>query len=235
MTLEPLAEDWHSALAIVAHPDDMEYGAASAVARWTSQGKHVAYLLVTRGEAGIDTMPPEEVVPIRAREQRRSCEVVGVRDLEFLDHPDGLVEEGVALRRDLALAIRRHRPDVIVTINHRESWGGPSWNHADHRAVGRAVLDAARDAANRWLFRGGADDPEPHRAQFVAVSSSPAATHYADVTDHLDAGVESLRCHELYLRALGQDDPDGFLRGSARATGEQVGVEYATTFEVIEV
>ena len=67
--LEPLDEAWERALAVVAHPDDLEYGAASAVARWTSQGKEVAYLLVTRGEAGIDAMAPEETGRVREAEE----------------------------------------------------------------------------------------------------------------------------------------------------------------------
>ena len=58
MTLETFPEDWERGLAVVAHPDDMEYGAAAAVARWTAQGKRIAYVLVTDGEAGISTMPP---------------------------------------------------------------------------------------------------------------------------------------------------------------------------------
>ncbi|HSP02852.1 MAG TPA: PIG-L family deacetylase, partial [Acidimicrobiales bacterium] len=158
--LEAFPEDWDRALAVVAHPDDMEYGAASAVARWTGQGKWVGYVLVTEGEAGISTMAPEEVAPIRRDEQIASCAVVGVTDVEFLDHPDGTIVEGLELRADLAAAIRRHRPDVVLSINHHESWGGPSWNHADHRAVGRALLDAVRDAANPWVFpdRGEAWD-----------------------------------------------------------------------------
>lgn len=232
MTLAPFPEDWSSALAVVAHPDDMEYGASSAVARWTRQGKQVAYLLVTRGEAGIDSMAPDEVVPARAAEQTASCAAVGVETLEFLDHPDGLVEENVALRRELAAAIRRHRPDIVVGINHRDSWGGPSWNHADHRAVGRALLDAARDAGNRWLFT---DAGEPHKVRLAAFGSSPQSTHFVDVTDTIDAGIASLACHELYLNALGGQDPDAFLRDAARSTGERVGVAYATTFEVIGV
>ena len=57
------------------------------------------------------------------------------------------------LRRDLAAAIRRHRPEVIIGSNFRDRWGetGP-WNHVDHRELGRALPDAVRDAANRWLF-----------------------------------------------------------------------------------
>ena len=228
--LEPVPEDWQSALAVVAHPDDMEYGAASAVARWTRQGKRIVYLLATRGEAGIDSMRPDEVIAVRAAEQTASCAVVGVDELEFLDHPDGLVVESVGLRRDIAAAIRRHRPDVVLTINHRESWGGPSWNHADHRAVGRAVLDASRDAGNRWLFP---DAGEPHQVGFVAIGSSPESTHYVDVGDTIDAGVASLRCHATYLAAIGGQDPDAFLRDAARGTGRRVGVEYATTFEIV--
>jgi LmbE family N-acetylglucosaminyl deacetylase len=226
--------DWSSALAVVAHPDDMEYGAASAVARWTSEGKRVAYLLVTRGEAGIDTMAPDEVVALRAVEQRRSCDVVGVEELEYLDHPDGLVVEGLELRRDFAAAIRRHRPDVVISINHRESWGGPSWNHADHRAVGRSLLDATRDAGNRWLFP---DAGEPwNGVQFVAFNGSPQSSHAVDVGKFIEVGIASLACHALYLEALDEPtDPDSFLRGGARAAGEQIGCEYATAFELISL
>ena len=65
--LAPVPEDWEVGLAVVAHPDDMEYGASAAVARWTDQGKTVAYALVTAGEAGIDGLAPEECGPLRVR------------------------------------------------------------------------------------------------------------------------------------------------------------------------
>src|SRR6266853_330501 len=110
--MQPMPEDWDRAVAVVAHPDDLEYGVASAVARWTGQGKQVNYLLVTRGEAGIAGMHPEKAGPLRVAEERRSAAVVGVRTVEFRDHPDGLVEYGVPLRRDLAAAFRRLRPEV---------------------------------------------------------------------------------------------------------------------------
>lgn len=229
--LEPLPEDWDRALAVVAHPDDMEYGAASAVARWTSQGKWVGYVLVTEGEAGISVLAPDEVGPLRRREQEASCAAVGVHDIEYLGHPDGLVVADLALRADLAAAIRRHRPDVVVSINFRESWGGPSWNHADHRAVGVALLDAVRDAANPWVFP---DAGEPwDGVRLVAFNASPEASHGVDVTDHIDAGIASLRCHQTYLDHLDEPtDPDPFLRGAAAAAGERLGVELAVAFEV---
>src|SRR5438270_10354492 len=90
--MEPMPEDWERAVAVVAHPDDLEYGAASAIARWTSQGKTVSYLLATRGEAGIAGMAPAEVAPLRVEEEGRSAAVVGVTQVDYLDHADGLVE-----------------------------------------------------------------------------------------------------------------------------------------------
>jgi LmbE family N-acetylglucosaminyl deacetylase len=234
--VEPFPEDWSRALCVVAHPDDLEYGMAGAIAKWTSAGKDVAYLLVTRGEAGIDAMAPEACAPVREAEERASARVVGVSTVEFLDgHADGLIEYGVPLRRDLAHAIRRHRPEVVLSINFRESWGGRSFNMADHRNVGWALLDAARDAANRWLFR---DAGEPWSGvRHVGFSSSPAATHYVDVGSHVEDGIASLREHTAYIEGLGQPDfdPDAFLRDGARAVGRQVGCEYAVSFEVFDL
>lgn len=234
--LDVFPEDWQRALAIVAHPDDMEYGAAAAVARWTDQGKEVAYVLATKGEAGITSMAPDEVGPLRAAEQLASCKVVGVDQLDFLGHLDGLVENNLALRRDMAAAIRRHRPEVVLSINYRDSWGGPSWNHADHRAVGRAILDAVRDAANPWVFEDTAN-PAWDGVRFAAFNSSPEATHAVDVTDTLEKGIESLLCHEVYLRNLGGDmaHAGDFLRERAEQTGPSIGVKLATAFEIVNL
>ena len=82
--MEPMPEDWDRAVAVVAHPDDLEYGVASAIARWTGQGKQVSYLLATRGEAGIAGMPPDQVGPLRVEEEKRSAALVGVTSVEFL-------------------------------------------------------------------------------------------------------------------------------------------------------
>ncbi len=225
--MQPMPEDWNSAVAVVAHPDDLEYGAAAAVARWTRQGKKVSYLLATRGEAGIAGQAPAQVGPLRVAEERRSAAVVGVSEVEFLDHPDGLVEYGVPLRRDLAAAFRRMRPDVVVTMSFDLTWGedGPV-NHADHRAVGLAVLDACRDAANEWVFPESGPACTPISYAYVAASGDP--THFVDVTDTIDLGVSSLREHRAYLDGLGRDfDPDDFLRKMAGFVGMAAGCEYA--------
>ncbi len=226
-----MPEDWTRALAIVAHPDDLEYGAASAVARWTGQGKTIVYCMVTSGEAGIDAIPPERCGHLREDDERRSAAVVGVDTVEFLRHPDGLLEASIALRRDLAAVIRRHRPDVLIGINHHDSWPG-AWNHIDHRVVGVAMLDAARDAGNRWLFT---DVGEPWAGvRFALFNASPGATHHVDVTDTIDAGIASLREHQTYLDALAEPtDPDAFLRGAAAAAGNALGLPAAVTFELV--
>jgi LmbE family N-acetylglucosaminyl deacetylase len=233
---EQLPEDWDRALAIVAHPDDLEYGAASAIARWTSQGKEVTYVLVTSGEAGIDTLAPEEAGPLRAEEERRSARVVGVSTVEFLKYPDGTVEYGLPLRRDLARMIRRFRPDVIISINPHLTWGHGAFNTADHRAVGLAILDAARDAGNRWIFRELLNEAlEPWGGvRMVCFGASPQPTHAVDVTDFLAKGMESLREHAAYLTALGAADPAAFLRERASEVGKRLGCELAVDFEVFK-
>jgi LmbE family N-acetylglucosaminyl deacetylase len=235
--LEPVPEDWERALAVVAHPDDLEYGAAGAIARWTGQGKAIAYCLVTSGEAGIDAIEPQRSAELRQDEQRRAAAAVGVDHVEFLGHPDGLVQADLVLRRDLAMAVRRHRPEVLISINHREDWGpGSSPNQADHRAVGQALIDAARDAGNRWVFPG-AGGPPWDGVRFVLFGASPRSGHGVDVTETLEAGIESLRAHATYLEHLPEGtmgtDPDAMLRGFAEGAGPRLGVALATTFELV--
>ncbi|BBG04806.1 MULTISPECIES: PIG-L deacetylase family protein [Pseudonocardia] len=230
----PLPGGFDRVLVVVAHPDDMEFGGAGAVARWTSEGTQVAYLLVTRGEAGIDTMSPDECAVVREAEQRAACAAVGVRDCEFLDHPDGIVEYSVALRRDIAAAIRRHRPQLVVTSNHREFWDaeGIHLNQADHIAVGRAVIDAVRDAANRWIFRDVGEKWDG--VQGIALAGSPRSRHAVDISGHLDAAVDSLKAHERYLAALSGEmaDADTFLRRSAEEAATRLpGASAAAIFE----
>ncbi|MEU5882359.1 PIG-L deacetylase family protein [Spirillospora sp. NPDC047279] len=232
--MEAVPEDWERALALVAHPDDLEYGASTAVAKWTAQGKTVVEVLATRGEAGIDSMDPAEVRAIRSAEQVEAARAVGVETVEFLDLDDGVLEYGLPLRREIARAIRRHRPDVVVSLNFRETWsGGQGFNMADHRVFGLAVADAVRDAANRWVFRDLGLEPW-QGVRFGLFAGSPQPTHYVDVTGHLDAGIASLRAHQVYFQNLGAEfDPAAFL-GQA-ASGEEFGVEHAIQFELIEL
>jgi LmbE family N-acetylglucosaminyl deacetylase len=228
--MQPIPEDWERAVAVVAHPDDLEYGVAAAIARWTRQGRQVSYVLLTSGEAGIEGMAPDVVGPLREEEERQSAAVVGVSEVEFLGHRDGLIEYGVPLRRDIAAALRRHRPEVVITMSFDLTWGeeGPV-NHADHRAVGSATLDAARDAANSWLFRDSGEAWHGIQAVYVTGTSDP--THFVDVTDTIGLGVASLREHKAYLDGLGGDfDPDEFVRNMTGYIGLAAGCDYAVGF-----
>ncbi|HEX2418559.1 MAG TPA: PIG-L deacetylase family protein [Micromonosporaceae bacterium] len=235
--LEPVPADWQRALAVVAHPDDLEYGAVSAIAAWTRAGKQVAYLLITRGEAGIDGIPPAESARIRETEQRRSAEIAGASAVEFLDHPDGVIEYGISLRRDIAAGIRRHRPELLLTGNFHDTWGGTFWNSPDHRAVGRAALDAVTDAGNRWIFPDLVHEGLGpwSGVRYVAVAGSPHPTHAVDVTDTLSVGVEALRAHRAYLEGLGHHpmaDPQRFLESMAASLAPRFGGRMSTGFQL---
>ena len=235
-TYRPLPEDWERGLCIVAHPDDIEYGAAAAVARWTGQGKQVTYCMVTSGEAGIDGLHPDECREVREAEEVESARIVGVDRVEFLRQPDGILEYGVPLRRLLAGVVRRHRPEIVVTGNLRDTYGGTALNQADHIAVGRAVLDAVRDAGNRWIFpeqlTGGLEQWGGVRAVWAA--GSPEARHAVDTTDTFDVGVASLEAHRAYIDGLGWENWDAreFLEGLGRQVGQGLGTAFAAPFEV---
>jgi LmbE family N-acetylglucosaminyl deacetylase len=236
MELEAFPDDWQRAVAVVAHPDDLEYGAASAVASWTAGGRTVTYVLATRGEAGIDGRHPDEVGALREAEERAGAALVGVEVVEFLGHRDGMIEYGLDLRRDIARAIRRHRPEVLITLAHdeRAAWGG--FNMSDHRVVGLAAIDAARDAANRWVFPELLDEghePWPG-VRWLAICAAAEPTHAVDVTGAIDRGVASLRAHRAYLDGLAEPtDPDAFLRKTAAAAGERFGGRPAVAFELV--
>jgi LmbE family N-acetylglucosaminyl deacetylase len=234
--LEPVDESWTSALCVVAHPDDMEFGAAAAVARWTGQGKRVVYAMVTSGEAGIDGLAPAEARRVREAEQVASAKIVGVEVVDFLGLADGILEYGVPLRRAICAAVRRHQPEIVITNNFRDTWGGRNLNQADHIATGRATLDAVRDAGNRWVFAEQIDAGLTPwgGVREVWAASSPQAEHGVDTTATFAAGVESLKAHAAYIEGLGWEnfDPEEFLEGGARPAGTRLGVPMATTFEV---
>ena len=237
-SLEPLSEDWQSALAVVAHPDDLEYGAAAAIARWTGQGKEITYCLLTSGEAGIDSTPPEKTRLLREVEQRESAAIVGVSTVDFLGLSDGVLEYSLATRRAIAAVIRKYRPDIVITNNFRDTWEGGELNQADHVATGRAILDAVRDAANRWVFPELMEEGLNPWAQVrqVWAAYSPLAGHGVDVTQTLDRGIRSLCAHEVYLAGLGKQDfdPAEFLEALGRSAGSRLACRYAVAFEVIQ-
>ena len=183
-------------------------------------------------------MAPTEAGPLREAEEKESAAIVGVNTVEFLDFSDGVIEYGLPLRREIARAVRRHRPEVLITINHRLTFGGETLNMADHRNVGLAVLDAGRDAGNRWIFpeliQEGLE-PWPG-VKLALIEASPQPTHAVDVTDYFERGVKSLEAHRTYLQNLGDaSNPAPMLRKFAAAIGKRFGCELAAPFEVIRI
>ena len=234
--LAPLPEDFDRVLVVVAHPDDIEYGLSAAVAKWTDAGKEVDYYLLTRGEAGIDTMPPDEAGPLREREQQAASAVVGVTTVHFGDHHDGVVEYGTALRRDIAREIRRRKPDLVVAGPHEMFLGGRP-NQADHRAVGLAAIDAVADAGNRWIFPELVEEgDDPWHVRRLALAGPSVPSHFVDVTGYLERAVASLEEHRTYNAALPADfpAPRELLTMVLGRTGQAVGVEHAVALRVFD-
>ncbi|MCP1388668.1 PIG-L family deacetylase [Corynebacterium sp. TA-R-1] len=230
------AED--SVLAVVAHPDDMEYGASAAVAAWSEAGIAVDYLLITRGEHGIAGMDADEAKRVRTGEQRRACDIVGARDLIFLDLPDqldGTLTYSLTLREAIAAVIRERKPSVILT----QAWDVVvPWglNQADHRVAGIAALDAARDAGNEFVFP---DAGERHQARMLLVTGHAEPDVAVAVEQHhVDKGAASLDAHEAYFKAL-PDHPSGTeLVGGMAEQGAEVlddGARHAILFKAYQL
>ncbi|RDH74448.1 PIG-L family deacetylase [Mycolicibacterium moriokaense] len=183
---------------LVPHPDDIEWGCATAVAKWTSQGKHVHYALACRGEAGIEGMPPHECGPLREREQRLSSAIVGVHDVEFWDFPDGEIFDTPQLRAKIAETIMDVAPEVVITLYSGPEWAPGAPNQRDHIEFSNAVAGAYDSLADKpkWFFEHG-----------------PGGTHGETVDEFIEGGVDSLAAHDVYLSAI---DPDTPVRDQAR-------------------
>jgi LmbE family N-acetylglucosaminyl deacetylase len=232
--IPPFADDaFRRVLCVVAHPDDVEYGTSSAVAAWTARGVDVAYLLLTRGEAGMDSSPPKQTAQLRTEEQIAASRAVGVTEIDFLDHRDGMLEYGLGLRRDIARVIRRRKPDAVVTGSWEVEFVG-RLNQADHRVAGLAAIDALRDAANRWVFPELLDEGlPPHSVRWLLVAGDPQPTHGVDVTgEPMERGIASLEAHEQYLAGIpGHPAPRLMITGITALHGRVMGAPHAVLFK----
>ncbi|MFE9688424.1 PIG-L deacetylase family protein [Micromonospora sp. NPDC005806] len=196
----PPLPDVHRALAVFAHPDDVDFGCAGTIGGWVDEGIEVAYLIVTRGNSGgFDDTPREEMPALREAEQRAAAAAVGVHRVEFLDgHPDGTLTPSVELRRQITAAIRRFRPDRVLTSSPLRRWEhltGPS--HPDHLAVGEATTCAVYpDSRNRFAFPELlAEGLEPCVVREIWYAGGPAPDHVVDVTDQGARKIAAMRAH----------------------------------------
>jgi LmbE family N-acetylglucosaminyl deacetylase len=227
-------------LAIVAHPDDVDFSAAGTIALWTDAGAEVTYCIVTDGDAGgrDESMPRPEMAQVRRAEQTAAAKHVGVHDLRWLGYPDGRVEPSLALRRDLARVIRQVRPDRVLSSSPERNYQRIGASHPDHRAVGSATLDAVYpDARNPFAFPEllAEEGLAPWTVREVWLGASPAADHFIDVTSTFPRKVAALRAHESQTGHM--EGLEDFLRGwlaRAAARGGLPGGSLAEAFQVID-
>ena len=208
---------------IVAHPDDAEFMCAGTVARWAAEGNHVTYVLLTSGDKGSSdpAVTPEQLVATREAEQRDACDVLGVKDVIFLRHPDATLVPDLAMRREMTRVIRQVRPDVVICQDPTVRFFAQSYlNHPDHRAAGEATLDAIYPAArDRMTFPELlAEGLEPHKVREVYLAGAKDPDVWVDISATLEAKLESLRRH---ASQMGDWDPEEMVRQWAKEEAEQ--------------
>ena len=225
-------------LAVMAHPDDVDFGWAGSVAVMTDAGVEVVYCLVTDGDAGGSEtgIAREDMAPLRRDEQRAAAAIVGVSELHFLGYEDGRVEASLALRRDITRVIRTVRPDRVMTQSPDRSWDRIYASHPDHLAAGEAAVAAVYpDARNRWAHPElAAEGLEPWTVDELWMGiGREAATHYVDITAALDRKIEALLSHKSQL-----SDPEAtatMVRSWTGAIAQAAGLPEGRAAEAIRV
>jgi LmbE family N-acetylglucosaminyl deacetylase len=226
-------------LVVAAHPDDVDFGAAGTVARWTEAGIEVAYCVVTDGGAGGQdpAVRRADLVALRHDEQRAAAKCVGVNDVRFLDYPDGRLEASLDLRRDLTRVIRQVRPERLVCPSPERIYERIQVSHPDHRAAGNAALDAVYpDARNPLAFPELANDEDlpAWTVREVWIMGGPQPSHFVDITDTFSRKVAALRAHQSQTGHMDglEDMLRGWLARAAAAGGLPEG-RLAEAFQVI--
>jgi LmbE family N-acetylglucosaminyl deacetylase len=224
-----------SAMVIVAHPDDAEFGCAGTVARWTKGGATVVYVICTNGNKGTSDpdMIPERLAEIRQTEQTEACRVLGVKDIVFLRHPDGELEDTREFRGELVREIRRYAPEVVIC---QDTYRQSGANHRDHRICGRVTLDAvypyARDRLHfPELYNQGF---LPHKVGTVLLSGPDEPDVFVDISDTLEIKLQALMCHTSQFGDAAQEIQNR-MREGAQVTGGKGGVPYAEAYRKIEL
>lgn len=224
-----------SAMAIVAHPDDIEFSCAGLLARWARAGARVSYVLCTSGEVGIAEpgMTRARATEIREEEQRAAAEVIGAAEVIFLREPDGMLQATIELRRNLVRAIRRFKPEVVISGDPTIVWAGDDYiNHPDHRAAATAALDATFPAAGQPnLFEElEAEGLSAHKPRKVYVTSWDQADLYVNIAETIDLKIAALRAHKSQMKDW---DPEPSIRewAAARAKGKEMA--YAEGYRVV--
>ncbi|MFH1139086.1 MAG: PIG-L deacetylase family protein [Pseudomonadota bacterium] len=223
------------ALVISPHPDDAEFGAAGTVARWTRESRRAAYLICTDGGKGTGDrdIRPEDLVRTREAEQRAAARVLGVQEIEFLGRPDQGLEDEDGFRRDLVRAIRKYRPEVVLTTDpyRRYIW------HRDHRITGQVVLDAVFPYARDHLAYPDllAEGFEPHKVREMLFWGTDDINFRVDITDTFEQKLAALRCHKSQVVGHESREWGEWLRQRNRTMAEGEPYELAEAFHRVEI
>ncbi len=214
-------------LAVMAHPDDVDFGAGGTIKALTDAGVEVSYCLVTNGDAGgFDPDVPRSQIPaIRKAEQRAAGIVLGVHDVRFLDYRDGELTVSHELRRDISRVIRQVRPDRMLIQSPDRNWNRIQASHPDHLAAGDAAIQAIYpDARNPFAHTSLLLDEglEAWSVPEVWVMASPTPNRWVDVTDTFEAKIEALRAHDSQTAHM--DDLSDRIRGWLTMWAEQGGL-----------
>jgi LmbE family N-acetylglucosaminyl deacetylase len=220
-----------SALILFAHPDDAEYMCGGTVALWAREGAEVHYVCITDGSAGSNEPGAvrDEISSVRKEEQRAAAQVLGVRDVAFLDFPDGMLEVSLETRRAVTREVRRVRPEVLLAPDPSRLWSGRGYiNHADHRAAGELALCAVMpDSPSRPQFPELLEEGlEPFEIPNLWLAAEEPDT-FVDIGKTIDQKLEALARH----RSQRAEASAPWVRERAREFGEQGGVEYAEAFK----
>lgn len=184
-------------MAIVAHPDDIEFGCAGTVAKWTRHGARVVYVVVTSGNIGTHdpAFTTDSLAEHREKEQRAAAAVCGVNEVEFLRYHDGEVMPTLELRKDLVRMIRKHKPEVVFAMDPTSFLISADYiNHPDHRAVAIATMDAIAPVASMPLMYP--ELGEPHRVREVWIQWTEKPDTWVDISETVDLKAEALRQHK---------------------------------------
>jgi LmbE family N-acetylglucosaminyl deacetylase len=221
-------------LVVFAHPDDAEYGCSGTVGKLCRDGKDMVYVVVTDGSKGSadPDMTPQRLISTRQEEQRAAAEVLGVKAVEFLNFPDGMLEPTLSLRKAITAAIRRHKPDLVIAQSPiRDLSLGLSVQHPDHLAAGEATFAAIYPCArDRMTFPELlAEGLEPHKVAELWVSGTTSADYFVDITDTLELKLDALLAHKSQVSERVRE----FVPDRAKKVGEAAGVGYAEGFRRI--
>jgi LmbE family N-acetylglucosaminyl deacetylase len=227
-------------VAIAAHHDDLEFGISGSIARWTSEGADVSYVIVTNGGAGSNEpdIDLQELIETRRHEQLAAAAAVGVTDVHFLGYQDGVLQPTIELRKTLTRILRDLKPDRVICQDPTTVFFGDGYiNHPDHRAAGEAAIYATFPSSEtRPIFPELLEEGyEPHKVKELWLTLSQNPTHYVDISDGFDKKVTSLRAHVSQLGSA-EVFENGVMKWIQEAFGEsgkRVGVQYAEFFKVM--